>query len=109
MNVAMRTPLVLALTLAARGRLADPAQATTPVTPRSGRVSSIADNNGTLLAETRGGPVLLIVAWDATIRGLQGLLELADIRVGDLVEWSGDDGQSVAMVDRLTILPAGTR
>ena len=104
----LRTPLVLTLALAARGGVADPTPAT-PGVARSGRVSGVVGNDGTLLAETERGPVLLIVAWDATIRGRHGLVRLAEVRVGDLVEWSGGTSQSVAMIDRLTVLPDGAR
>ena len=104
----LRTPLVLTLALATRGGLADPTPAT-PAAARSGRVSGVVGNDGTLLAETERGPVLLIVAWDATIWGRHGPLHLVDVRVGDRVEWSGANGQSVAMVDHLTVLPDGAR
>ena len=104
----LRTPLVLTLALATRGGVADPSPAM-PGVARSGRVCGVVGNDGTLLAETERGPVLFIVAWDATIRGRHGLVHLADVRVGDLVEWSGGNGQSVAMVDRLTVLPDGAR
>lgn len=103
-----RTPLVLTLAVAARGRLADLAPATTSAAARSGRVSGVVGNDSTLLAETERGPVLLVLAWDATISDRHGPLQLADIRVGDLVEWSGI-GHNVAMVNRLTVLPDGAR
>ena len=105
----VRRPLVVAFTVRTRGRLADAVPATSTGAARSGRVSGIVGNDGTLLAETDGGPVLLIVAWDAMISGRQGLLRLTDVRVGDFVQWSGDQGQSVALVDRLTVLPAGAQ
>ena len=97
------TPLVLTMALATRGGLADLTPAAPPGHVRSGRVSNVVGNDGTLLAETDRGPVLLVIARDATIRGRNGVLQLADVRIGDVVEWSGGIGHSVAMVDHLTL------
>ena len=59
-----------------------------------------------LLVETDRGSVLLIIAWDATIAAAAGVIALADIRVGDVVEWVSADAQSVVMVDQLRVIPS---
>ena len=104
-----RGPLVLTLALASLGRLAarlGPAPA--GVTQR-GRAASVVADNGAVLVDTEHGPVLVIVAWDATITTAAGPIVLADIRTGDVVEWTSTDAQTVVMVDRLHVTPGDRR
>jgi hypothetical protein len=104
-----RAPLVLSLALATLGRLAGRTPAALPTTRQTGRIVTVVAGDGALLVDTERGPVRLIVAWDATIRGADDVIALEDVRVGDVVEWSDDTGQAVAMVDTLRILPAVSR
>lgn len=108
-TVGRRAPLVLGLALASLGRLAGRTPAGIPGVPRSGPVVSVAPTDGAVLVDTVPGPVLLLITWDATVRGPHGPLCLEDVRVGDVVEWTDETGQSVAMVETLRVLPAGAR
>jgi hypothetical protein len=104
-----RAPLVLALALASLGRLAARSGPARADSPQQGRAVSVVPENGALLVETAQGSVLLIVAWDALIHEGTRPLALADIRVGDTVEWTSSDAQSVVMVDQLRVVPARDR
>jgi hypothetical protein len=104
-----RTPLILGLALASLGRLAARTVPPPPGLPQEGRAVSVVPDNGALLVDTERGPVLLIVAWDATLAGPAGAIVLADIRVGDIVRWKSNEGQSVVMVDHLDVVPASGR
>jgi hypothetical protein len=77
-----------------------------PAATRGGRILSVARDDGALLVDTGRGSVLLLVTWDATIRGPRGLIGLDDIRTGDVVEWTDEDEQTVVMVDDLRVTPA---
>ena len=104
-----RGPLVLTLALASLGRLAARSGLARAGVAQQGRAVSVAAENGALLVESERGSVLLIVAWDAAIGDPARPLTLADIRVGDTVEWTSADAQSVVMVDRLRVVPARER
>jgi hypothetical protein len=104
-----RGPLVLTLALASLGRLAGRPGTAPAGVPQQGRAASVVPENGALLVETDGGAVLLILAWDATITGAAGAMALADIRVGDAVQWTSSDAQTVVMVDQLRVVPAAGR
>jgi len=104
-----RAPLVLSLALANLGRLAGRPAAGLPRVPQSGRIVSVVPDDGALLVDTDRGPVLLLVAWDAAIRGPRDLLGLDDVRMGDVVEWTDEGGQTVAMIDELRVVPSGAR
>lgn len=104
-----RAPLVLTLALASLGRIAGRTPAGLPGRREGGRVVSVVPDDGALLVDTDRGPVLLIVAWDATIRRLETVVTLREVRVGDAVEWSDEGGQSVAMVDDLDVVPGDAR
>jgi len=98
-----RTPLVLSLALASLSRLAGRTAPAVPGVMQKGRVVTVTAGDGALLVDTDRGPVLLLVAWDATIRGPHGTLALDDLRVGDGVEWTDEGGQAVAMVHDLRV------
>lgn len=100
-----RAPLVLSLALASLGR----AVGRTPGMPaatRGGRILSVTRDAGALLVDTGAGSVLVLVTWDATIRGPHDAIGLEDIRTGDVVEWTDEDEQTVVMVDDLRVTPA---
>ena len=101
-----RGPLVLALALASLGRLRGRSGPAPAGVPNRGRAVSVVPENGALLVETDRGSVLLIIAWDATIAAAAGVMALADIRVGDVVEWISNEAQSVVMVDQLRVIPS---
>jgi hypothetical protein len=104
-----RAPLVLTLALASFGRIAGRTPAGRPGTRETGRIVSVVPDDGALVVDTDRGPVLLIVAWEATIRRLDALVTLREVRVGDAVEWIDEAAQSVAMVDDLHLTPADAR
>lgn len=104
-----RAPLVLSLALASLGRIAGRTPAGLPGKREAGRIVSVAPEDGALLVDSDRGPVLLIVAWEATIRRLDTEVTLRDIRVGDAVEWTDEGGQNVTMVDDLHVVPFGPR
>lgn len=104
-----RAALVLSLALAGLGRLVARTPAGVPDTPQSGRVVSLVPDDGALLVDTERGPVLLLVTWDASIRGPHGVFAFKDIRTGDAVQWIDDGAQSVAMIDDLRVAPDTAR
>ena len=104
-----RAPLVLSLALAGLSRLAGRTAPRTPGTRTVGRVVTVTAGDGALLVDTERGPVLLLVAWDAAIRGPHGTLRLEELRVGDPVEWTDEGGQSVAMIHALRVVAADAR
>jgi hypothetical protein len=102
-----RAPLVFSLALASLSRLAGRPPAGVPSTRQSGRIVTVTVGDGALLVDTERGSVLLLVAWDATIRGPHGPLGLGDLRIGDAVEWRDEGGQAVAMSDDLLVVAPG--
>lgn len=102
-----RAELVLTLALTSLGRVPRRPRAAFPGTPQSGHAVVTVADDGTLLAETGRGPILLVLASDAVIRGLHGPLDLGDVRSGDLLEWNADDERPVVMVDELRVTPRG--
>jgi hypothetical protein len=101
-----RAPLVLTLALASLGRIAGRTPAGLAGRREAGRIVSVVPDDGALLVDTDRGPVLLIVAWEATIRRRDAVVTLRDVRVGDAVEWTDEAAQNVAMVDALDVTPA---
>lgn len=101
-----RAPLVLSLALASLGRVVGRTPAGMSAATRAGRVLNVARGDGALLVDTGHGSVLLLVTWDAMIRGPHHAIGLEDIRTGDLVEWTDEEEQTVVMVDELRVTPA---
>ena len=108
MRPGVRTPMILTLALASLARTRDLVAEARTGTRRSGWVVHATAEDGTILTQTEQGPVFLMVASDAAIRGDHGDLTLADVARGDAIEWVGADGQSVVMVDRLWVRSGGT-
>lgn len=102
--------LVLSLALASLGRATDGADSLTGL-PRSGRAFALAKEERVVAVDTEDGVVLLVLASDAMLRGLDGPIGLGDIRPGDTVEWIAGELQRVAMVDDLKVMsrPLGER
>jgi hypothetical protein len=100
-----RAALVLSLALANLGRVGGRTRGL-PVATRGGRILSVARDDGALLVDTGRGSVLVLVTWDAIIRGPDDVIGLEHIRTGDVVEWTDEGGQTVVMVEDLRVIPA---
>lgn len=112
MRMIARAPLVLGLALARTERASHPSTEAARPTTQVGRAVVATPTHGTVLAENAEGVVFLVLASDATVRGLDGLIRLEDIRTGDTLRWVAEDQQRIAMVDELWVTqpaPEGRR
>jgi hypothetical protein len=103
MKMMARAPLVLGLALARTERALRPSTDAVHLTIQTGRAVVATPQDGTVLAENDDGVVLLVLASDATIRGLDGPLPIEDLRAGDMLRWVAETHQRIAMIDELRV------